>query len=158
MVSASFISSWSLNYAIHDADDPERLRKGCAGHYAGPPGGSRDDEIQRIPATGRRTADARRLAAALDGRARLILGWEGHRNRWALCRNEGSNRRILDDSGEVEGRGRRMGHPLPRVGPRSRGAAPGAGVLGFSRGNAGNCGKISRDAEAEGLTPVTWRG
>ena len=59
---------------------------------------------------------------ALDGlhppsrRARLVLRRDAQGDQWALHLDEGGGRRLLDDSGEVEGRGGRMGVALPGFG------------------------------------------
>src|SRR5206468_11049879 len=102
-----------------DADDPEGVREGGAGRPAGCQGGRRDDEVQRVPAEGRRAARARWAPPALDGSARVVFGGEAKSDRRTLRRGEGGPWRLLDDSGEVEGRGRRMGVTLPGVGQRS---------------------------------------
>src|SRR5258708_3227298 len=117
--------------AIHDAGDPERVREGRAGRHAGRQACSCDDEVQRIPAEGRGAARARWPAPAVDGRARLVLRRETHGDRRTFHRSEGNRRRLLDDPGEVQGRGGRMGEALSRFGQRSDRDSPGAGVRGF---------------------------
>ena len=107
---------------------PKGYETGRAGRHAGRQGRCRDDEVQRIPAEGRRAARARWPPPALDGCPRLVLGREAQGDRRALHRGEGGDRRLLDDSGEVEGRGDRMGVALPCFGQRSDRGSPGAGV------------------------------
>jgi hypothetical protein len=45
--------------------------------------------------------------------ARHVLWKQADRDRRALRRDEGVDRRLLADSGEIEGRGDRMGQALP---------------------------------------------
>ena len=40
----------------------------------------------------------------VQGHAHQVLRREEYRNRWALCRDEGADRRLRDSPGEVEGR------------------------------------------------------
>ena len=58
--------------------------------------------------------DAQRTAPELEGLARQVFRREAHRDRRALHRDEGADRRLHADPGEVEGRGDRMGQALPQ--------------------------------------------
>ena len=53
------------------------------------------------------------------------------------------HRRLLDDSGEVQGRGDRMGVALPRFRQRGDRDSPGAGVLGLPCRRPGGRGWLS---------------
>ena len=93
---------------------PKGYENAAPGRHAGRQGRRRDDEVQRITAEGRRAAGARWPAPALDGRACLVPRRQAQGDRRTLHRGEGSAWRLLDDSGEVEGGGHRMGVALPR--------------------------------------------
>ena len=54
-------------------------------------------------------------------------GRQAQGDRRAVHRGQGGDRRLLDDPGEVEGGGHRVGVALPRVGQRSDRGPPGAG-------------------------------
>src|SRR6266404_7360191 len=85
--------------------------------------------------------------SALDGRARHVLRRETHGDRWAFRRSQGSTRRLLDDSGEVEGRGDRMGQAVPRFGQRNDRSSPSARVCGLSGRRTGGRSQVSRAVE-----------
>ena len=73
---------------------------------------------------------------------------------------EGGGRRLLDDPGEIEGRGRRLGQALPgRRRQRHRGA-PGSRAGGLpARGAEGRRAfQIARAQKAEEVRPVTIKG
>src|SRR5438093_35923 len=75
-------------------------------------------EPERRSLEGRRADRARWAPTGPEGCAHLILWKQAHRNRRTLHRGEGSSRRLLDDPGELEGGGNRMGQALPRPGRR----------------------------------------
>src|SRR5258708_947651 len=102
------VSERRQSNAIHDADDPERLRKGRTGRHAGRKGRRSNDEVQRIPPEGGGAARARWLASALDGRSGLVFRREAKSDRRPLHRSEGGTRRLLEDSGEIKRRGSGM--------------------------------------------------
>ena len=56
----------------------------------------------------------RGAAAELEGRAGQVLGDEADRDRRALRRDQGADRRLLAVAGEVDGRGDRVGQALPQ--------------------------------------------
>ena len=49
----------------------------------------------------------------LQGRAGPVLGRQADRDRRALRRNQGTDRRLLDLAGKIKGRGDRMAQALP---------------------------------------------
>lgn len=91
--------------------------------------------------------------------ARVVPGRQTQGQRGAVHRGEGGNRRLLDDSGEVEGRGDRMGFAMPRFGKRSDRDSSSAGDVGLSSRPPGSCVQDSRATEEaaceerEALTP-----
>src|SRR5262245_28412049 len=87
------------NDEIHDADDPEGLRDGAAGHHARSLANHRDDEVQRIPPEGRGIACAGWSSSPFHGRPRVVRGRETTSHGWALPRGERGGGRLLDDPG-----------------------------------------------------------
>src|SRR5262249_11559452 len=73
-----------------------------------------DGEVHGGDHEGRRAAGDGGAPAELEGRARPALWGEGHRDRRALHRVEGTDRLLRAAAGEVEGRGDRMDQALPR--------------------------------------------
>ena len=97
---------------------------------------------------------------ALDGLhpasngAHLVLWRESEGDRRALHRGEGAARRLLDDSGEVEARGGRMGIALPRSRRRRDRGSSGAGDVGLpSRGPEGRRRDAPRRRDSMSVTP-----
>src|SRR5260370_40304020 len=86
--------------------------------------------------------------SALDGGPGLVLRMEAEGDRRPLHRSEGGARRLLDDSGEVKGRGGGMGQALSWVGQRSNRDSPSAGVFGLPSGRPKSRGQVSRNAGA----------
>ena len=74
----------------------------------------RDGELQRGAGEGRRDARGRRAPPELEGGARPVLRRQADRDRRAVRRDQGADRRLLDLAGEVEGRGDRVGQALPQ--------------------------------------------
>src|SRR3984893_3180768 len=137
------------NHAIHDADDPQGVRKGRTGRHAGLQGRCRNDEVQRVPAKGRRTARARWPSPSLDGCARLVQWRQAQGHGRALRRGAGGARRLLDDPGKIEGRGARRGVALPRRRQqRSDRDSAGAGVRRLPCRCSGGRSRVPRDAGA----------
>src|SRR6266478_4772087 len=69
----------------------------------------RHGQVQRGAGESGRLARSRRSAAELEGRSREILRNQAGRDRWAIRRDEGADRGVLAVSGEIVGRGDRVG-------------------------------------------------
>jgi len=84
---------------------PKGLREGPAGRYARRQGRSGDDEVQRIAAEGRRPAGIGWPATTVHGSARFFSGGKPQVTDGPFTETKGGCRWVLDDPGEVEGRG-----------------------------------------------------
>ena len=99
------------------------------------------------------------LQAELQGRARPVFQRKVHGHRRALRRDEGTDRRLLADPGEIEGGSHRMGQARPLPGRRGRGS-PAVRTDGLSgrprreaRRLAGERGAVPRRGPAR---PEAW--
>ncbi len=89
--------------------------------------------------------------------ARHVLGSrEVHGDGWAVHRDEGSDRRVLDDRRDVENRSGRVGIALPRAGRDDRSSA-GVRAVGVSCRCSGRGGQVSRAAGAVRAAPEKLR-
>ena len=57
--------------------------------------------------------DLTRAPAQLQGRPHQVFGRQTHRHRRPFRRDQGTDRGLLDYSGEIQGRGDRMGQARP---------------------------------------------
>src|SRR5689334_16135483 len=141
------LSKGDGDYAIHDAGDPEGVREGGSGNDAGCETRRADDEVQRISPKGRRSALSRWPPPAFDGRARHVFRRKSPGDRRTVRRIQGGRGRLLDDSGQIQGRGGRMGEARADArGRRYRGSS-GAGDVGLPSGRSGSRGRITQFAE-----------
>jgi len=91
-----------------------------------------DGSVQRGAEQGRDPARRRGPPGERQGRTRAALGPQAHRDRRAVQRDQGADRRLLDLAGQVEGGGDRVGEAHSRRGvpqERDRDRDP-AGVRG----------------------------
>src|SRR6476659_7933515 len=101
--------SWerTRNDAIHD------VAEGGQDNRGGDPANTRrprdDGPIQRNFSEGRSVARRRWPSTELEGREGHVPERQGKGDRRPIPRNEGADRRLLDDQGQLEGRGYRMG-------------------------------------------------
>src|SRR5580698_815053 len=85
--------------ALHDAGDSGWIRKRRSGQDARSGGGGEDAEVQRVAAEGGGAAGFEWAATVVGWGADLVRGREADRDGWAFSGSEGSDRRVLDDSG-----------------------------------------------------------
>ena len=105
---------------------PAGVRAGRAGRHAGRQGGGRDDEVQRGPAEGGGAASPLDgLHPPADRGARVsFAGGKPKVTDGPFAEAKEVVGRLLDDPGQVQGRGDRVGVALPRLGERDdRGSA-----------------------------------
>src|SRR5260221_5927697 len=90
------------NNAIHgDSQGQQGLRGGRSAETEAP---RRNGQVQRRAGESRCAARRRRTARELEGQARPLLRSESHRDRRALHRDQGADRRLLAVAGEVDGK------------------------------------------------------
>ena len=111
------------NDAIHDVAEGGQDDRG--GRPADREGSRGDGKVQRRTGQGGRAARRRWPSTELEGREGHVPERQAPGDRRPLRRNEGADRRLLDDPGQVEGRGYRMGEAAcPSTHPPDNGRAP----------------------------------
>src|SRR5439155_1509843 len=141
------------HHAIHDVRPRRQEHRDRRAPDQGAGGG--DGALQRGDEEGRRAARGRRAPTQLEGGAHHVLASDAQRDGRAVPR-QGAGLRLLDDPGEVEERGGRMGQARALRGRRGGRDSSGVRGVGLSGRGPASRGRRARAVDARGVAEEAW--